>query len=222
MKIDKETLLFISASSNPGNFGNTVYNMAFNYYGINAIYKSFKVKSISNLITSIKELNIKGCGVSMPFKKEVIKHGDFLDEIVLKSNSANTILNTDGKINLFNTDHYALKIILEKMDIQNNSISIFGKGALSSTLQNILKEKNIYFTLYDRSNFLSLMSMRNGIIFNCTPKFFAPDKSNLFIDCRVDSETGTEIAYLQASKQFEIYTGLAFPWSIYDRTKIIC
>ena len=52
MKIDKDTLLFMSASSAPGNFGSIIHNMAFNYYGINAIYKSFKINNISNLITS--------------------------------------------------------------------------------------------------------------------------------------------------------------------------
>lgn len=222
MKIDKDTLLFMSASSSPGNFGSIIHNMAFNHYGINAIYKSFKINNISNLITSIKELSIRGCGVSMPFKREVVKYGDFLDSIVIKTKSANTVINNEGKIYLFNTDYYALNQTVRKIDISNRVISIFGEGALSLTLQHVLIENNIDFELYNRNNFLRLMSKRNSIIFNCTPKIFMPDSSNLFIDCRVDSPTGTDIAYLQASKQFELYTGLDFPWHIYDRTKTFC
>ena len=36
-------------------------------------------------------------------------------------------------------------------------------------------------------------------------------KSNDFIDCRVTSQTGLDLATLQASKQFELYTGKEFP-----------
>ena len=37
------------------------------------------------------------------------------------------------------------------------------------------------------------------------------DKSNDFINCLVETETGRELARLQASKQFELYTGMEFP-----------
>jgi hypothetical protein len=37
------------------------------------------------------------------------------------------------------------------------------------------------------------------------------DKSNDFINCLVETETGRELARLQASKQFELYTGKKFP-----------
>ena len=36
-------------------------------------------------------------------------------------------------------------------------------------------------------------------------------ESNDFINCLVESKTGRELAKLQASKQFELYTGLEFP-----------
>ena len=35
--------------------------------------------------------------------------------------------------------------------------------------------------------------------------------SNDFINCLVSTRTGKELARLQASKQFELYTGLEFP-----------
>jgi hypothetical protein len=37
------------------------------------------------------------------------------------------------------------------------------------------------------------------------------DRSNDMINCLVKTETGKQLAKLQASKQFELYTGLDFP-----------
>ena len=37
------------------------------------------------------------------------------------------------------------------------------------------------------------------------------DTSNDFIDCRVTTQTGIDLATLQASQQFKLYTGLEFP-----------
>ena len=36
-------------------------------------------------------------------------------------------------------------------------------------------------------------------------------KSNKYIDCIVGSDTGNQLANLQASKQFELYTGKKWP-----------
>ena len=45
-QINKETKFFISISSRPSNFGTQVYNNIFKKFGINAVYKSFKVNNI--------------------------------------------------------------------------------------------------------------------------------------------------------------------------------
>ena len=37
------------------------------------------------------------------------------------------------------------------------------------------------------------------------------DKSNIFIDCIVTTETGKKLANIQASYQFKLYTNLEFP-----------
>ena len=48
-------------------------------------------------------------------------------------------------------------------------------------------------------------------MYNCTPLEDVSVKSKYFIDCIVTTKTGKELATLQASHQFKLYTGLEFP-----------
>ena len=65
-----------------------------------------------------------------------------------------------------------------------------------------------------RDNWDELFDIKDSTVYNCTPVDITDwvHKSNDFIDCRVTSQTGLDLATLQASKQFELYTGgMEFP-----------
>ena len=64
-----------------------------------------------------------------------------------------------------------------------------------------------------RDNWDELFDIKDSIIYNCTPLDIKGliDTSNDFIDCRVTTQTGIDLATLQASQQFKLYTGLEFP-----------
>ena len=66
--INKNTEIYCSFSSNPGNNGCVFFNEAFKKKNINAIYKSFYSNDIYESIKAVKSLGIKGFAVSMPFK----------------------------------------------------------------------------------------------------------------------------------------------------------
>jgi len=65
-----------------------------------------------------------------------------------------------------------------------------------------------------RKNFNDIGDIRDSIVYNCTPIDIesSVDKSNDFINCLVTTNTGKELATLQASKQYRMYTGLEFPF----------
>ena len=57
-----------------------------------------------------------------------------------------------------------------------------------------------------------LDNVKNSLVYNCTPvENIQLSESNKFIDCIVKTKTGRDLAKLQASYQFELYTGLEFP-----------
>lgn len=236
--INKDTLLFGSFSKKAGNVGCIIFNTCFKHYNINAIYKSFSVNDLNDAIISAKCLGFSGFAVSMPFKSEIISYLDKTDEIVQKTNSCNTVIVKNGKLEGYNTDYYSIYDYLDSLKIIPLNISrdwpgedltmglcpvsnlprsktkmyILGNGAYSRNVQICCKEMNIEFELITRENWDKILSIENSIIFNCTPvENINYHDSNIFIDCNTNSETGKKLALKQASLQFELYTALKFP-----------
>ena len=76
-----------------------------------------------------------------------------------------------------------------------------------------MKHYNIDPIVITRENWNSIKDIKNSLIYNCSPVENLPiHKSNRFIDCIVSSTTGHNLARMQAEHQFEMYTGLKFPY----------
>lgn len=138
IKLNKNTKIFFSASSKPGNFGTTIYNQLFEKYGINAIYLPRAIVDAKKLIDAICTLDISGCSVSMPLKTKVIPLLDELDEIAKQTNSVNTIVNNDGKLKGYNTDVYGATQAIQH-ELQPKTTVIYGAGSVSGSLITALK-----------------------------------------------------------------------------------
>lgn len=209
--INKDTLFFGSFSKKAGNIGCIIFNKCFEYYNINAIYKSFSVNNLNDAVISARCLGFSGFAVSMPFKNEIISYLDKKDEIVEKTSSCNTVVIKNGKLEGYNTDYYSIYNYLDSLKIEKK-MYILGNGSYSKNAQICCKELNIEFEIIMRENWNKILLIENSIIFNCTPaeniKFH---DSNIFIDCNINSESGKKLALKQASLQFELYTSLNFP-----------
>lgn len=211
--INKDTLIFGSFAKNAGNNGCYMFNSIFKYYNINAVYKSFSVNNIEHAVTAAKTLNFKGFGITMPFKQEVLKYVDELSEDVIKIGSANTVLNNNGILKAYNTDYLSAKEYLN--DFKNKKLFILGDGGFSQAVQYAAKELKIDFAVIKRNKWNTIIEIKNSLIFNCTPvSNIEIDNSNIFIDCLINTDTGQKLSFVQASYQFNLYTGI-------DRKKFI-
>ena len=76
MQINKDTKIYGSFSSNPGNNGCVFFNRKFQENNINAIYKSFYSDNLLKSIDAVKSLNFSGFALSMPFKIEILNYAD--------------------------------------------------------------------------------------------------------------------------------------------------
>lgn len=207
MKIDKDTLLYGSLSKEPGSFGASLFNAAFEQHGINAIYKPFKIVSPKRAAMAMIELDIKGLGVSMPFKRQIVDYCTELSPEAEAIGTVNTVIN-EGCYFLrgYNTDWLAAKAILEKY--HPHKVFILGNGGYSKAIQYACHQIEKQFELITRDNWDVLFSLREQFIFNATPLELKPDDSNIYIDCLVSTPTGQELARTQASHQFKLYTGI--------------
>ena len=210
--IDKDTEIYCSFAEKAGNTGCQMMNTAFFYYGLNKIYKSFSVNNIEEAVNSVRTLNIKGFAITMPYKVDVLKYVDEMDDSVKEIGASNTVLNKNGKLSAYNTDSYAAMIYLELFD-NKKPLYIIGNGGYAKAVKWGAKQNNFNVENITRDNWDELFDIKNSVVYNCTPMDITDwiDKSNDYINCLVTTQTGFDLASMQASKQFELYTGLEFP-----------
>lgn len=199
--INKDTVLCCSFAGTAGSFGCLIHNEAYRYLGINYIYKSFSVKDIGKAMDAMRTLGIRGAGITMPFKIDVMNYVDVLSEDVKKIGAANTIVNDNGILTAYNTDYIAAKSMLPCKEVV-----VLGRGGLAKAIAYITKAKFI-----TRENWGEIDNIRDSVVFNCTPVSVNVDESNTYIDSAVNSKTGQKMALLQAAAQFKLYTGHDFP-----------
>ena len=106
IEIAKETDIIVSIATTLGSTGVVVQNTLFKKFKLNMLYKPLAIaeSSLSEAISAIKVFNLKGCAISMPFKEIVVDQCDYAHPLVIKTNSANTIINNSGKLYAYNTD----------------------------------------------------------------------------------------------------------------------
>jgi len=218
--IDKDTEIYCSFAKNAGNVGCQMMNSAFYYYGLNKIYKSFSVDNIKDAVAAAKILNFKGFAITMPYKKQILDYVDEADQQTKKIGAANTVLNDNGKLIAHNTDYLSAKNYLKNHLLKEKSYSrfyILGSGGYASAVKQASKELGIDHINITRHNWDDIAEIRGSLIFNCTPVEDIRNKishTNDFIDCIVNTATGKRLASIQASYQFELYTGMKFPYGI--------
>ena len=200
--INKDTKLYGSFSSNPGNNGCMFFNTRFQQDGINAIYKSFYSDNILSSIIAAKVLKFSGFAVSMPFKVKVLEHVNEVDFAAKVIGAANTIINKDGYLKAYNTDWLGVYNYLSLLT-KPEQLIILGNGGFGKAVEYACTQLNIpcRFILraeWDRVPYL------DGMVFNATP--VDVEVKGTLIDGRPFVEgQGRMIADLQAEEQYKLY-----------------
>ena len=98
-----------------------IHNYWFKKNNIKGNYEKLSLKEdeIITVIKKIKNKEIFGMNVTVPFKQAVIPFLESQSDVVKKTNSVNTIFNKDGKIYGDNTDVYGFE-----KSIENNQINL--------------------------------------------------------------------------------------------------
>ena len=211
--INANTKLFGSFSSNPGNLGCEFFNQLFSNLHIDAIYKSFKVTNISDAMHAMKTLGIIGCGISRPFKIDVLNYVDHQSNEVIEIGSANTVINDKGILTAYNTDYQAVvdylnENICEIAQKYDGRIHVLGSGGYARAVLYAIGLLKIRSNTITRDNWIDIQQIRNSVIFNCTPldkEQVQPEDSNWYIDCLPHTESGKDLSRRQAHYQSILY-----------------
>lgn len=246
MLVNKDTKLFFSVSEKPGNFGALLYNTAFKHLNINAIYKPLQLHSKQNFflfLEGLMYLKPSGLSISMPFKTKAYEYAskNCKDEIINKIKNVNTYKFIDETliVDCYNTDFVGFETSCIDILKSTKTAVIYGNGAVSRTIQEVLRKHLISFSVFSRRDGFSLP--KADFLINATPLgmddvddvFFTNSivKNYKFIfDVVVKKETnliklaknndilyvnGPMMSLYQLCKQFEIYTGYTAPIDLF-------
>ncbi len=201
--INKDTKIYGSFSSKPGNNGCIYFNSRFQSEGINAIYKSFYSDNIKKSVTAAKVLNFSGFAVSMPFKEQVLDLVNAADPAVKVIGAANTVTNRDGFLYAYNTDWLGVYNFFKDVDLKH--INIVGTGGFAKAIAYAFDKLGMNFSIVTRSEIPSIDEVSDQYFINATPIEIKSETNTIF-DGRPFIGAGRVIAELQAEEQYKIYT----------------
>lgn len=137
--------------------------------------------AVMNTIGRLKNGELKGINVTIPYKEKIISYLDGMDEIAKKLGAVNTIKNENGKLVGYNTDYYGIKETIKemKLDLNGKIVYIFGTGGSSKAVEKVIKDLGGDFLSVSRSKssekiisyekLKGLNQLELGV--NCTPVY---------------------------------------------------
>lgn len=133
-----------------GGLGVLMHNKAYKDKKINAVYVSFKPTGAKEAIEAMLNLGFRGMGVTMPYKIEVIKYLDKLDETAREIGAVNTIVNDRGVLTGYNTDWIgAIQALEELSTIKGKRVVMLGAGGVARAIYYGLKKKQATVTVFN-------------------------------------------------------------------------
>lgn len=140
-RIDKDTRLCLSLSARPSNLGTRFHNYLYADLGLNYLYKATTTTDIGTAVAGLRALQIRGCGISMPFKEACLEHVDVIHDSAAVIASANTIVNDDGVLQAYNTDYQAVRDLLASPGLPDSGrVVVTGSGGMGKAVVAALRD----------------------------------------------------------------------------------
>ena len=140
-----------------------IHNYWFSKYKIKGIYqkKNLQENNLEDFVKSMRNEDVRGANVTVPFKKKIIPFLDELTKIAEETQSVNTIIKKGGKLIGHNTDATAFGETIKDLkrnesDKPLNSL-IIGAGGVAPSILFAIKHLNnsaskIYITNRTKNN----------------------------------------------------------------------
>lgn len=108
-----------------------IMNYLFRKYGINAIYHPARVieDELMDILTSFREIGVRGFNVTMPLKTAILRFLDDLDDSAYTIKAVNTVKNIDEALVGYNTDWIGVLRSLETYRVGDiDTAAVLGAG----------------------------------------------------------------------------------------------
>ena len=161
-------------------FSKKYFSEKFKKENLDCTYLNFDIENISLIESILQKNGISGYNVTIPYKQEIIKFLDEIDEVAKAIGAVNTIKKIDNKNIGFNTDCIGFEKSLIPL-IENkkpDSALILGGGGASKAVKHVLKKIKINYSTVSRKegksefiyeNLNDVIINRFKMIINCSP-----------------------------------------------------
>ncbi len=175
MRIDAATKVFgIIGNPLSHTFSPAMHNAAFAARKINAVYLAFPLKNLIQLKYSMKQWNIQGLSVTIPYKISIRRLLDRIDPLALQIGSVNTVVwGKTGLLEGYNTDGPGAMMALRKshVTLAGKKILVIGSGGSARSIAFALtQEKPSEIGILARNPMMAMQLARNLTLNTENPK----------------------------------------------------
>lgn len=150
-------------------------------------YANFEIESVTALQDLVKDPELMGLNVTIPYKESVVPLLHRKDPVVEQTGACNCILIRKGILSGFNTDVIGFeKSLEEKLTVRDKRALILGTGGSSKAVAWVLRKKGIDILWVSRKKSTAANQIgyeelddkilhAHSLIINCTPLGMHPD-----------------------------------------------
>ena len=169
-------------------FSAKFFNGKFKAEQIDADYQLFEIEDISAIDSLIKEHNLEGFNVTIPYKESIIPYLDGLTKEAHEIGAVNCVVVKNGQKIGHNTDLTGIEASLHWLDIDSAPKTlILGTGGASKAVQYALKRRGVEYSVVSRSaergdvtydDLTAEIIAEHKLIINTTPVGMFPEVEN--------------------------------------------
>lgn len=121
---------------------------------MDAFYTRIRPQSASDIIDIIRSMPLAGANITAPFKEEMLNLVDVVSLDAKEIGAINTVVNSDGRLIGYNTDHYGVTQSLKEGNVEllEKKCLVLGGGGAARSVVYGLKFKGAQVTVCNRSH----------------------------------------------------------------------
>lgn len=137
---------------NLGNPAPAVYNSAFEAAGVDAVYVALEPADIAAAMSAVRTLGLGGGTITTPFKQEVVRHLDEVDDHATAIGAVNVVVHRNGRLIGHNTDWLgAVAALREVIEPAGRRVALLGGGGAARSIAYGLRSTGADTVVFNRT-----------------------------------------------------------------------
>lgn len=142
-----------SLSRFPVGLGRAMHQAGYDALGLPFLYVPFACADLASAVAGIRSMGVRGVGISMPFKTEILPLLDELDEEARRLGAVNTVVQSGGRLRGYNTDASGgVGALAEHGGVSTKRLLLLGAGGAARALAFAFVDAGAELTIVNRTD----------------------------------------------------------------------